>query len=75
MIPAHTPKFVYVAVTLPDRRIYYYRDIGDKWVTNLKDATLYLSKAHASPSPMFSLYKLKTEKGALYLEHKWVELA
>jgi hypothetical protein len=62
------PLFVYVAVMLPSRAVYYYSDrIKEKWTGKLTDATFFKDKSSADP--LFALPNLQGD-----FEHKWVEL-
>lgn len=61
-------QFVFVAVLLPSRAVYYYRQEGRCWTGDIARATLYPNRS--SREPAAHLYRLKGE-----IEHKWVELA
>lgn len=67
-------KFVYVAVTLPGRQVFYFttQDSGLCWTPAIGHARIFDSDT--SPAPPAALGQLGKLLPGCGIEHKWVEL-
>lgn len=66
-------RFVYCAVTLPNRKAYYYRGVNhETWTGDITRAKFFISVG--SDEPKKALAVLRDITGAVDIEHKFVEL-